>query len=124
MAICKMGIQTPMVQGRSTEIISMIPWIRSSRLPMKNFLSVQGGGDLRGLLVGGQHRRRERLAFRFWSLVFGVWGVGRGVWGLGFGVWGFGLWDGLDPAGPRRVWYFVQILGTPCYTEITAHLSY
>jgi len=33
------GIQTPMAQGRSTEIISMIRWIRISRLSIKNSLS-------------------------------------------------------------------------------------
>ena len=32
------GIQTPMVQGRSTQIISMIKWIRTSRLSIKNSL--------------------------------------------------------------------------------------
>ena len=31
-AILKMGIQTPMAQGRTTKIISMIKWIRTSRL--------------------------------------------------------------------------------------------
>jgi len=35
------GNQTPMAQGRSTEIISMIKWIRTSRLSMKNSLSSQ-----------------------------------------------------------------------------------
>ena len=33
------GIQTPMAQGRSTKIISMIKWIRTSRLSTKNSLS-------------------------------------------------------------------------------------
>jgi hypothetical protein len=33
------GIQTPMSQGRSTQIISMIKWIRTRRLSIKNFLS-------------------------------------------------------------------------------------
>ena len=32
---------TPMAQSRSTEIISMIKWIRTSRLSMKNSLSPQ-----------------------------------------------------------------------------------
>ena len=36
------GIQTPMAQGRSTKIISMIRWIRTSRLSMKNSLSPSG----------------------------------------------------------------------------------
>ena len=30
------GVQTPMAQGRSTKIISMIQWIRTSRLSIKN----------------------------------------------------------------------------------------
>ena len=33
------GIQIPMAQGRSTKIISMIKWIRTSRLSIKNSLS-------------------------------------------------------------------------------------
>ena len=33
------GIQTPMAQGRSTKIISMIEWIRTSRLSIKHSLS-------------------------------------------------------------------------------------
>ena len=33
------GIQTPMAQGRSTKTISMIKWIRTSRLSRKNALS-------------------------------------------------------------------------------------
>ena len=31
------GIQTPMAQGRSTQIISIIKWFRTSRLSLKNF---------------------------------------------------------------------------------------
>ena len=34
------GIQTPMAQGRSSEIISMIRWIRTSRMSIKNSLSL------------------------------------------------------------------------------------
>ena len=33
------GIQTHMAQGRSTKIISMIKWIRTSRCSIKNSLS-------------------------------------------------------------------------------------
>ena len=33
------GIQTPMAQGRSTKIISMMKWIRTSRFSIKNSLS-------------------------------------------------------------------------------------
>jgi len=36
------GIQTPRSQGRSTKIISMIKWIRTSRLSIKNSLSGVG----------------------------------------------------------------------------------
>ena len=32
------GIQTPMAHGRSTKIISIIKWIRTSRLSIKNSL--------------------------------------------------------------------------------------
>ena len=34
------GTQTPLAPGRSTKIISMIRWIRTSRLPIKNSLSL------------------------------------------------------------------------------------
>ena len=33
------GIQTPMAQGRSTEIIRVTKWIRTSRLSLKHPLS-------------------------------------------------------------------------------------
>ena len=33
------GMQIPMAQGRSTRIISMMKWIRTSRLSIKNSLS-------------------------------------------------------------------------------------
>jgi hypothetical protein len=33
------GIQAPMAEGRSTKIIQMKGWIRTSRLSIKNFLS-------------------------------------------------------------------------------------
>jgi len=39
-AIGRTGIQIPMAQGRSTKIISMIQWIRTSRLSIKNSLSL------------------------------------------------------------------------------------
>jgi len=35
------GIQTPMAQGRSTKVISMIWWIGTNRLSIKNSLSWQ-----------------------------------------------------------------------------------
>ena len=34
------GVQTPMAQGRSTKIISMIKWIRTSKLSIKISLSL------------------------------------------------------------------------------------
>ena len=37
-------VQTPMAQGRSTKIISMIKWIWTSRLSIKNSLSRPAGG--------------------------------------------------------------------------------
>ena len=36
------GIQTPMAQGRSAKIVSMIKWIRTSRLLIKNSLCATG----------------------------------------------------------------------------------
>ena len=44
------GIQTPMAQGRSAEIISMIKWIRTTRLSINNsFSSVYEGFRVWGL---------------------------------------------------------------------------
>ena len=40
----ELGIQNLMAQGRSTKVISMIKWIRTSRLSMNSFLSL-GGAD-------------------------------------------------------------------------------
>ena len=37
-------IQTPMARGRSTKMISMIKWIRTSGSSMKNSLSLEGLG--------------------------------------------------------------------------------
>ena len=39
-ATLEKGIQTPMAQGRSTIIISMIKWIRTIRLSIKNSLHI------------------------------------------------------------------------------------
>jgi len=33
------GVQTPMAQGRCTRIMSIIEWIRTSKLSIKNFVS-------------------------------------------------------------------------------------
>jgi len=47
-----MGIQTPMAQGRSTKTISMIKWIRTSRLSINNSLSGRYfQGDVRKLVT-------------------------------------------------------------------------
>ena len=47
-------IQNPMAQGQSLEIISMVKWIRTSRLSMKNLLSVRldaGKDSVQGYLT-------------------------------------------------------------------------
>ena len=70
-----------LAQGRSTKIISMIKWIRTSRLSIKNSLSGVWG--------------LERPAERLWCLASGVadrvWcvesGVAERVWCLESGVW-------------------------------------
>ena len=77
------GIQTPMAQGRSTKIISMITWIRTSRLSIKNSLSLSACGGLgcvvygSGFVPGSGGGRDE---------VFGGLSVGLQVQGFGFGV--------------------------------------
>jgi len=48
---------TPMAQGRSTKIISMIKWIRTSRLSIKNSLSV--GVQVEALTQEVQQLRRS-----------------------------------------------------------------
>ena len=46
----KKGIQAPVAQGRSTKIISMIEWTRTSRLSIKISLSLFGGcGPITGV---------------------------------------------------------------------------
>jgi len=44
-----MGIQTPMAQGRSTKIISIIKWTRAKTLSMKNSLSNRNSGAYNGV---------------------------------------------------------------------------
>ena len=55
------GIQNPVAQGRSTKVISMIEWIRTSRLSMKNYLSLpREQAGIRPLAPrGGSHRGLE-----------------------------------------------------------------
>ena len=43
-------MQTPMAQGRSTKIISMMKWIRSSRLLIKNSLWQVSEGSVYDML--------------------------------------------------------------------------
>ena len=60
------GIQIPMARGRSAQIFSMIEWIRTCRLSIKNFLSrtlstpssAEGGGS--GKKMGGEGRPKVR----------------------------------------------------------------
>ena len=73
-----------MAKGRSTKIISMINWIRTSRLLIKNSLSLSSPG-------GAYHRRLHQGA-GFGRLVeeerqIPVWHLGQGlsVWGVGVG---------------------------------------
>ena len=44
-----------MAQGRSTKIISMIEWIRTSRLPIMNSLSAFPGAGFREEASGTRH---------------------------------------------------------------------
>jgi len=50
------GIHTPVAQGRSTKTISMIKWIRTSRLSIKNSpsLLMQGGAPCLKKATGEQ----------------------------------------------------------------------
>ena len=66
MAAVKKRIQTPMAQGRSTKIISMIKWIRTSRLSIKN--SPSGG---RADVLTCHHFQRPGIGFPF--SVQGLW---------------------------------------------------
>jgi len=54
------GIQTPVAQGRSTKIISMIMWTRTSRLSIKISLSgphlVGHSFDMRVMHLQGYHK--------------------------------------------------------------------
>ena len=63
-----------MAQGRSTKIISIVKWIRTSRLSIKNSLSQPGADTAPGVA---------------WDRG-GARGVGCGPGGKGLGVWGKG----------------------------------
>jgi hypothetical protein len=81
-------------------IITMIKWIRTSRLSTKNCLFVQRlPGATAGAYVSGFGG--WELGTGVWGLGVGNWGLGCGVLGLGFGDWGLGIGDwGLG----FRVW--------------------
>jgi len=89
-----------MAQGRSTEIISIIRWIRTSSLSMKNSLSTNlgcGGGLVAPSstigAIGGSEPGQKPLVqapgigLGFWVLSFRFWVLGFGFWVLGFGFW-------------------------------------
>ena len=91
-----MSVQTPMAQGRSTEIISMIKWIRTRRLSIKNSLSDhvlrdQGRRDAREQRQRPEQPEQVRAPCApplLLALVIPDYGL---VWGLGFRVEGLGL---------------------------------
>ena len=62
-----MGIQTPMAQGRSTKIISMIKWIRISMLSMMKSLSSTDYTLLSGHLRETHLQRKTQTALA-WSV--------------------------------------------------------
>ena len=53
-----------MAQGRSTKIISMIKWIRTSRLSINSLSLSQGGYRGGGFARGVEHRGRELQGVR------------------------------------------------------------
>ena len=62
------GIQNSMAQGRSTKIIPIIKWIQTSRLSIKNFLSLSL--SLWGILgVGGLKARARELYNHFTEMM-------------------------------------------------------
>ena len=65
------GIQTPMAQGWSTKIISMIEWIRTIRLSMKNTVNREHH----------HHCHVPASGFRVQGSACGVWGVGLRIQG-------------------------------------------
>ena len=65
-----------MAQGRSTNIISMIEWIRTSRLSLKNCLSLtdtpQGAGEPRPLTRIADYSLVDILGVRYNPVNFGA----------------------------------------------------
>ena len=82
----KRGIQCLMAQGQSIKIISMITWIQTSRLSIKNSLALSP--TVRRAVV--PERRVQGYGFRLQSLGFRVQGSGFKVQGSGFRVQGSG----------------------------------
>ena len=83
------GIQTLMARGRSTKVISVIKWIRTSRLSKKKTLSA----------VEEKCWRRRRCGRRcgFWTP------SNPRVQVVGFGFWVFGLWFRVSGFGFRSL---------------------
>ena len=76
------GIQTPMAQRRSTEIISMIKWIQTSRLSKKNSLSLDSSMIAPPCSKSGRDHFKAYLD----GLLF------DGLWFMDYGLWIMGLW--------------------------------
>ena len=99
-----------MAQDRFTKIISMIKWIRTSRLSTKNSLSRKYGRDLveakgegtRAKHVRAVHPQRHLFGFQVWGFGFRVSGFGFRVSGFGSRVSGFGIRGHLRQS--LRVW--------------------
>ena len=78
-----------MAQGRSTKIISMMKWIRTSRLPIKNPLSgikASLGSTAQGFRAQGSGSGVHVSGFRVQGSGFGVQGSGFRVQGTDSGV--------------------------------------
>ena len=106
------GNSTPMVQGRSTKIISIIKWIRTSRLSIKNSLSYEPSPKTTGYEPAKRYtpspcilptcfrlqdlssytsilrsQFKEKYSAEMWSGL----GFDFGVSGFRFQFWGFGF---------------------------------
>ena len=74
-----------MAQGRSTKNISMIKWIRTSRLSIKNSLSAGSDLDVKA-------HRLVHIVLLPLDLEPEVQGLRFMVHGLGLRVWSLGFW--------------------------------
>jgi len=90
-----MGFQNPMAQGRSTRIISMTKWIRSSRLSIKNCLSL---GDEWTVLHPGTGTGYHPTALR----TVGSYGRGGDGRRVDCPTSGYGYWLPSDGTAYRR----------------------